>query len=252
VLSILSINKEERLHETDDPSRHIGGVGPTDICNGLWLFWGSPRGSHDLCGWHNMECRHQSLRCNNQLNHCFKDYFMRLSLFAAALCLPAVSFAAGSDDSTPPTPTKTTTDCSDGQVWDAATESCVAPKDSRLDEDTLYQAVREFAYAGDYIGARGALAAMPDQNDDRVLTYMGFTARKVGNIDEAMMFYAKALAQNPDNLLARSYMGQGYVETGDIKLARAELTEIRTRGGRGSWPELSLRMAIEKGAGYAY
>ena len=177
---------------------------------------------------------------------------MRTVILATALAFPTAIFAAGSDDSTPPTPTNTTKECTNGMVWDANSKACVAPKESRLDSDTLYGAVREFAYAGKISAAQAALRAMPDQTDDRVLTYWGFTERKLGNLDAANVFYTKALTQNPDNILARSYMGQGYVESGQTDLARAELTEIRTRGGRGTWAELSLRMAIEKGAGYSY
>ena len=93
---------------------------------------------------------------------------------------------------------------------------------------------------------------MSDQADDRVLTYRGFIARKSGDFAAAEAFYAAALAQNPDNLLARSYRGQGLAEIGDLVAARAELTEIRKRDGRGTWPELALRLAIENGRGFSY
>jgi len=176
---------------------------------------------------------------------------MRALLIAALVAAPSVTFAAGGD-STPPTPTKNTTECKNGKVWDETAAECVLPKESRLDDDTLYKAVREFAYAGAYSDAKIALAAMSDQNSDRVWTYRGFIARKTGQQARAMEFYMQALAVNPDNLLARSYMGQGFVEAGQIELAAAELTEIRTRGGRGSWPELSLRMAIDSGRGNNY
>ena len=71
-------------------------------------------------------------------------------------------------------------------------------------------------------------------NDYRLLTYLGFTHRKMGNASTGLAYYQKALAVNPNNLLARSYMGQGYVASGNIELASAQLTEIRTRGGRGT------------------
>ena len=177
---------------------------------------------------------------------------MRLTALAIALILPAAALAVGSDDDTPPQPTSTTQDCADGQVWDEATKACVAPTDSRLDDDDLYRAVREFAYVGDYGAAEAALAAMSDQEADRVLTYRGFLARKQGRTEEAMDFYAAALARNPDNLLARSYRGQAFVEGGDLLLARADLTEIRRRGGRGTWPEVALRMAIDSGRTSSY
>ena len=96
------------------------------------------------------------------------------------------------------------------------------------------------------------LDAMSDAQDDRVLTYKGFAYRKMGEVELGMAYYRQAIAANPDNLLARSYIGQGLAEAGEMAAARAQLTEIRTRGGRGSWPELALCMAIESGRGYSY
>ena len=61
-----------------------------------------------------------------------------------------------------------------------------------------------------------------------------------------------ALAQNPDNLLARSYMGQGLVLEGDWVGAKRQYDEIIARGGRGTWAEASLRDAITTGTTYTY
>ena len=85
-----------------------------------------------------------------------------------------------------------------------------------------------------------------------VHTYRGFTARKMGDMDAAMRAYGRALDINPDNILVRSYMGQAFVETGQYELAQAQLTQIRTRGGRGTWAEISLRLAIQSGTTYNY
>ena len=57
---------------------------------------------------------------------------------------------------------------------------------------------------------------------------------------------------NPDNILARSYMGQAFVEQGDTANAKLQLAEINARGGKGTWPAFSLRKAIQSGAGYSY
>jgi Tfp pilus assembly protein PilF len=176
---------------------------------------------------------------------------MRLIL-ALVMCLPGFAMAAGSGDDTKPSTTKTTTKCKGVQVWDVKTQSCVDPKDSRLDNDTLYGAVRELAYAGRYGDAQGVLRAMPDQQDDRVLTYWGFTHRKMGNADLACAFYDRALARNPDNLLARSYMAQGLVAEGKLDAAIAQWREIKARGGAGTWAEVSLKTAIETGRTYNY
>jgi tetratricopeptide (TPR) repeat protein len=177
---------------------------------------------------------------------------MRALLASATLILPTLAFAAGGGSSTPPKQTNTTAVCENGMVWDEKTEACVAPQESRLDDKTLYEAAREFAYAGQYQNTLDVLDAMSDQQDDGVLTYRGFANRKLGDWDLGMAFYAEALAINPDNLLARSYMGQAFVEDGQIDLAQAQLTEIRTRGGRGTWAEFSLRQALESGRGYSY
>lgn len=178
---------------------------------------------------------------------------MRLILSAALIALPAFAFAAGGgNDSSPPKPTKTTKDCWGKRVWDVEKQRCVKPKQSSLSEQGLYEAVRELAYAGRYEDAQAVLAAMPDQRDDRVLTYWGFTNRKLGNIEAAQIFYMDAISSNPDNLLARSYMGQGMVESGDIEGARLQLAEIEARGGSYDWPGTSLRQAIYVGKTFNY
>lgn len=177
---------------------------------------------------------------------------MRRLLFAAALMMPTAAFAAGTTDTSPPKPTETTKVCKDGKIWDKKTKSCVNAKESRLDDDTRYSAVRELAYAGKYDDALTVLAAMSDQNESRVLTYYGFTHRKAGRVELGMQYYQAALKSNPDNLLARSYMGQGLVAAGDIKGARAQLAEIEARDGKWDWPGLALRQAIQSGKTYSY
>jgi tetratricopeptide (TPR) repeat protein len=178
---------------------------------------------------------------------------MRFLAAVLGFCLvPGLAAAVGSLDDTPPQPTATTTECTDGQVWDSAAGACVSPQESRLDDDTLYRAVREFAYTGAYGHAGAALAAMADQQGDRVLTYRGFIARKTGAVDEGIALYEAAITANPDNLLARSYLGQALVELGQTEAARAQLGEIRARGGRQTWPEIALRNALRSGVGYSY
>ena len=176
----------------------------------------------------------------------------RLSLALPLAFAPFMVFAAGSDDTAPPTPTATTTECEKGLVFDEKTKKCVEPVEGRLDDDTLYQAVRELAYAGKYDAALTVLAAMSDQSDDRVLTYLGFINRKMGNVERGLDYYDVALKLNPDNILARSYLGQALVEQGEIEMAQAQLDEITARGGAGTWAEKSLRQAIQTGVTYTY
>ncbi|MEM8582143.1 MAG: tetratricopeptide repeat protein, partial [Pseudomonadota bacterium] len=65
-------------------------------------------------------------------------------------------------------------------------------------------------------------------------------------------YYEQALAADPDNLLARSYLGQGFVAVGNLTAARAQLQEIRARGGRETWAEFALETSIRTSRGYAY
>ncbi len=172
---------------------------------------------------------------------------LALTILTATSLMTTSAMASGSSSTTPPKPTQTTEDCTNGQVWDDKTKACVDPQSGALDDDTLYGAVREFAYAGQYENAQNVLRAMSNQNDDRVLTYWGFTARKMGDVPGGMAFYARAIEKNPDNILVRSYMGQALVEQGKLKAARLQLAEIRARGGKGTWPETALNEALTTG-----
>lgn len=176
---------------------------------------------------------------------------MRL-LSAALFALPAFAFAAGGGDSSPPTATQTTKTCTNGMIWDASLKRCVVPRESSLNDDARYEAVRELAYAGQIDAAQTVLASMSDQNEDRVLTYWGFTHGKKGDLDIALKYYSAALAQNPDNILARSYMGQALVAADRTDEARAQLVEILRRDGGETWAATSLRAALRSGQGYSY
>jgi tetratricopeptide (TPR) repeat protein len=178
--------------------------------------------------------------------------------------------AAGDEDTAPPAKTQTTQDCfAERQwdpelkkyvkysqkvngVWDPNLKRCIRPdKAGYLKSDLLEDAVRELAYAGRNDEAQMVLAQM-DQISDFVLTYWGFTHRKLGDAAAADQFYTAAIEKNPDNILARSYMGQGKVAEGDVLAAIEQLREIRSRGGSDTWAEVSLVKAIATGVTYNY
>ncbi|EBA16327.1 hypothetical protein RSK20926_21415 [Roseobacter sp. SK209-2-6] len=181
---------------------------------------------------------------------------MRKIVLAAALSLPMITplgaFAAGGDSWSPPKPTETTKTCKGKRVWDETKKRCVRPKQSSLNQQELLQAARELAYADRQEDAQAVLAALSEQDSPMALTYWGFTNRKLGNHALATRYYQRAIASDPNNFLARSYMGQGFVEKGQYGLALAQWKEIRARGGTGSWAEASLRKALETGVTYSY
>lgn len=165
---------------------------------------------------------------------------------ALTLLLTAPALAVGGDSSAPPAPTPTS-DCPSGQVWDADSSACLPIRSGALDDAALYEAARELAYLGRLDDALLAVTSMSDQNDDRVLTYRGFIARQQGDFPSARALYEAAIAANPDNLLARSYLGMGLVERRYTAAARAQLDAILARGGAGTWAHLALAEAIETG-----
>lgn len=170
---------------------------------------------------------------------------------AISLLLTTPALAVGGGSSAPPTPTPTS-DCPSGQIWDENRSECVPIQSGALDDETLYEAVRELAYAERLDDALLALAAMSDQQDDRVLNYRGFIARQQGDFATARHYYNAAIAANPDNLLARSYLGMGLVERRYTAAARLQLQEIVDRGGEGTWAHLALAEAIETGRSTRY
>ena len=125
------------------------------------------------------------------------------------------------------------------------------PQNSSLSRDEIYLSVRQLAYAGRYQDAQALVAFLPEDDSGR-LTYLGFTHRKLGNSEVAMRYYQEAIDRDPANILARSYMGQGFVEAGEQAKALVQLHQIRAYGGSGSWSETSLSKAIESGVTYSY
>ncbi len=177
---------------------------------------------------------------------------MRLILAATLALVPQIALAAGSDDSQPPTPTETTTECEEGTVWDEKTKTCIKAEESSLNDDQRFGAVRELAYAGRYDEATAILAAMREGETSRVMTYRGFLLRQTGQVEAGIAAYERAIALDPANTLARSYYGQLLVQMDELALAGDQLAQIRAHGGSGTWAERALATAIETGVTYTY
>lgn len=177
--------------------------------------------------------------------------FATLSFGAALLASLAIGglspvYAAGeeTDETKPPVKTETTTECKDGKVWDIEKKECVEPKKSGFNDDQLYKAAREFAYAGQYGNAIEVLHLAKNQDDPRILNYLGYANRKSGHMELGMRYYRKALQADDNYILARSYMGQALIEQGDTEGAKVQLVEIRDRGGENSWAYRSLLQSL--------
>ncbi|MCA1490831.1 tetratricopeptide repeat protein [Sinorhizobium alkalisoli] len=172
----------------------------------------------------------------------------KIILFASAVLTASVAshaaMAVGDDTSEPPKKTKTTTQCTNGKVWDAKQNKCVEAKKSSLDDDILFDAARELAYAGQYENAIKVLGAMKEQHSARVFNYLGYANRKAGRMELGMQYYKRALQADGNYILARSYMGQALVEQGRIEEAKLQLVEIRDRGGENTWAYRALLQSL--------
>lgn len=60
------------------------------------------------------------------------------------------------------------------------------------------------------------------------MTYIGFANRKAGNYDQAIRFYSAALELQPEHVGANEYLGEYYVELGDMDAAYAQLAKLET------------------------
>lgn len=122
--------------------------------------------------------------------------------------------------------------------------ACKGHRDSLDDE--IYNAAYWLAREGKYDEARALLVRATNPSDPRILNYMGFTTRKLGDVDAALVYYRKALAIDPDYTLARSYMGEAFLQKGDLTAAREQLSEIARRTVTTSVEYVELANHIER------
>ena len=95
----------------------------------------------------------------------------------------------------------------------------------------------ELFYAGYWLAKSGAYEKalsylkLADQSDPRVITYIGFSMRKLGHVDKAMPFYAKALTLDANYNVARAYLGEAHLTKGNVADAEDQLAQIADRCG---------------------
>jgi Tfp pilus assembly protein PilF len=92
---------------------------------------------------------------------------------------------------------------------------------------------------------RSAEAAFGPHPD--VLTYLGYTYRKMGRYDRAETYYRQALAVDPDHRGATEYYGELKVERGDMAGARRMLAKLDDICGFGCPQAEDLRRWIDLG-----
>ena len=92
-------------------------------------------------------------------------------------------------------------------------------------DDSLLEPVYELIDAEQYAEALTRLSNIEDKDAD-VFNLIGFTNRKLENYDEALTYYQKALELEPKHKGANEYLGQLYLETGRLDLAKERLAVL--------------------------
>ncbi len=124
--------------------------------------------------------------------------------------------------------------CKKGFVWSKAVERCVKAQSGSLSDKELTEQGRALALAGHYDNALAVLDAVGNKRDATVLTYIGYSHRKMGDVDVGIRYYKEALAIDPNNLNTREYLGEGYASSGRMEEAKAELATLEKLCGNTS------------------
>jgi tetratricopeptide (TPR) repeat protein len=65
-----------------------------------------------------------------------------------------------------------------------------------------------------------------DVQQPDVYNLLGFALRKTGDFKTSLTYYTKALEMRPDHKAAREYLGELYVETGNMEKAKEQLAAL--------------------------
>ena len=96
------------------------------------------------------------------------------------------------------------------------------------DSSGRFDAVNEAIQRSDYDAAIRSLKELlrDSPRDADVLNMLGFTHRKSGNADAALDYYQQALAVEPKHRGANEYLGELYLEMGDLSAAQQRLSVL--------------------------
>ena len=84
--------------------------------------------------------------------------------------------------------------------------------------------VRAKIKAKDYAAALTELRDIAEDTQQAdVYNLLGYTLRKTGDFKTSLTYYTKALELKPDHKAAREYLGELYVETGNMEKAKEQL-----------------------------
>ena len=106
-------------------------------------------------------------------------------------------------------------DTSDGSSTEAASED-------------VYAEAKAMVNSANYLAALPVLLTLTsaEAGNADAWNLLGFTHRKLGNLDDSAAAYLRVLAINPDHLGALEYQGELFLQTGQPTLAKANLARL--------------------------
>lgn len=165
------------------------------------------------------------------------------AFFAIPLAFAFTAAQAADTTPTAPRPQPGTVDCS--KKSNRNNPACKKHRDD-VHDDAVYATAYWLAKSGKHREALDVLVQARNQDDPRILNYTGYNTRKLGRVDEAMGYYARALEVNPNYTVARAYMGEAYLQKGNVAKAKEQLDEIESRCGKTCSEHAELAGAIAK------
>jgi Tfp pilus assembly protein PilF len=109
-----------------------------------------------------------------------------------------------------------------------------------------YESGKKAVERKDWKAAAGSFeaAARSDPNDADAQNMLAYSHRKLGNMDLAFRYYAKALELNPKHLGAHEYVGEAYLMAGKPAKAKEHLVLLEKFCPQGCEERDDLRKAI--------
>ena len=144
-----------------------------------------------------------------------KIFIILIAVFIFAQYL-GVSHGAGTDSSS---------DSGSDSYMDQykAAKQCMVRAEKLEKKDKIDRANKLYAKALDKLQE----AYKSDRNNPDILNYLGFTLRKTGKFKEAEKFYLEGLKIKPDHNGINEYLGELYVKTGRLELAKDRLAVLK-------------------------
>jgi Tfp pilus assembly protein PilF len=117
---------------------------------------------------------------------------------------------------------------------------------STTDSRDLYADAEEAIEDGDYPAAIGLLKEVIAEDDGNadVLNLLGFSNRKLGDFAVAFDYYQRALSADPDHRGANEYLGELYVQMGNVAAAEGQLETLEGLCGSNCEESEALMQAI--------